>query len=137
MKLLIYRCIPEANLFYYPGAAMAVEDGIALSRSLSHMTSRDQLQKALSIFQEVRKKRAGHMQEASLLNGKLWHFPDGSLQQARDEAMAPEVQGIPFSHSPNQWSDPATQMWCYGYDAEEAIDIAWMESLEARVDCVH
>ena len=116
---------------------MAVEDGIALSRSLSHMTSKDQLQKALSIFQEVRKKRAGHMQEASLLNGKLWHFPDGSLQQARDEAMAPEVQGIPFSHSPNQWSDPATQMWCYGYDAEEAIDIAWMESLEGRVDCVH
>jgi salicylate hydroxylase len=61
------------------------------------------------------------MQEASLLNSKLWHFPDGPIQQARDEAMRPEVEGHPFSHSPNQWSDPATQMWCYGYGFVEEL----------------
>lgn len=55
------------------------------------------------------------MQEASLLNSILWHFPDGPIQCERDKAMNPEVEGRPFSHSPNQWSDPATQMWCYGY----------------------
>lgn len=63
------------------------------------------------------------MQEASLLNGKLRHFPDGPLQEACDAAMKPETLGLPFSHSPNQWSDLTTQMWCYGYDAERDIDI--------------
>jgi salicylate hydroxylase len=104
---------------------MAVEDGLALCRSLSKITSKEQLAKSLSIFEKVRMQRAGQMQEASLLNSHLWHFPDGPLQEARDAAMVPEVEGLPFSHSPNQWSDPATQMWCYGYDTEKAIDEAW------------
>lgn len=112
-------------LTYRTGAAMAVEDGVALARSLSHMKTANQLQEALGIFQKVRIERAAQMQEASLLNGQIWHFADGSMQEARDAAMAPEVEGIPFSHSPNQWSDPATQMWCYGYDAVEEIDAAW------------
>jgi hypothetical protein len=33
------------------------------------------------------------MQEASSLNGKLWHFPDGPLHKARDAAMKPETRG--------------------------------------------
>jgi salicylate hydroxylase len=101
---------------------MAVEDGAALARALGKISSTTEIQHALSIFEEVRAERTRMMQDASLLNGQLWHFPDGPLQQARDEAMKPETLGIPFSHSPNQWSDPATQMWAYGYDAERAID---------------
>lgn len=107
------------------GAAMAVEDGAALARALGHISSKTDITRALSVFEEVRAQRTRMMQDASLLNGQLWHFPDGPLQQARDEAMRPETQGIPFSHSPNQWSDPATQMWAYGYDAERAIDEAF------------
>ncbi|KAL2844124.1 FAD/NAD(P)-binding domain-containing protein [Aspergillus pseudoustus] len=125
-KLVILGDAAHAMLPYMSqGAAMAVEDGIALARSLSHMRTVEELQMALEIFQTVRIERAGQMQEASLLNGQLWHFADGPLQEARDAAMAPEVEGRPFSHSPNQWSDPATQMWCYGYDSERAIDVAW------------
>ena len=107
------------------GAAMAVEDGVALAQALTHLTSRADLPNVLSIFETVRIKRTSQMQEASLLNGQLWHFPDGPLQQARDAAMLPETQGVSFSHSPNQWSDPATQMWCYGYDSEREIDEAF------------
>ncbi|KAL3446128.1 hypothetical protein BJX65DRAFT_319028 [Aspergillus insuetus] len=109
------------------GAAMAVEDGAALARALGKIssTTNTDIQHALSIFEQVRAERTRMMQDASLLNGQLWHFPDGPLQQARDEAMRPETLGIPFSHSPNQWSDPATQMWAYGYDAERAIDEAF------------
>ncbi|KAJ5812304.1 hypothetical protein N7474_008605 [Penicillium riverlandense] len=114
------------------GAAMAVEDGVALARSLSKVSSIAEIPKALAVFEQVRIERSGMMQEASLLNGKLWHFPDGPLQQARDEAMRPETLGIPFSHSPNQWSDPATQMWCYGYDTETEIDKAWACSLAVK-----
>lgn len=102
------------SLLTKTGAAMDVEDSVALAQSLNRITAKSQIPLALSIFQKVRVERANKMQEASLLNGKLWHFPDGPLQQARDLAMMPEVKGQPFSHSPNQWSDPTTQMWCYG-----------------------
>ncbi|KAJ5889153.1 hypothetical protein N7504_009963 [Penicillium tannophilum] len=125
-KLVILGDAAHAMLPYMSqGAAMAVEDGLALSRSLSKIQNKEQLAKCLSVFEKVRMQRAGQMQEASLLNSHLWHFSDGPLQEARDAAMLPEVRGLPFSHSPNQWSDPATQMWCYGYDTEGAIDEAW------------
>ncbi|KAJ5095289.1 hypothetical protein N7532_007580 [Penicillium argentinense] len=114
------------------GAAMAVEDAIALSTSLSKLTSTHDLPTALSIFEKARIDRTSKMQEASLLNGKLWHFADGPLQRARDAAMKPEVDGVGFSHSPNQWSDPVTQIWTYGYDAEGAVERAWREY---RVKC--
>ncbi|KAJ5324216.1 hypothetical protein N7476_002816 [Penicillium atrosanguineum] len=116
------------------GAAMAVEDGVALARSLSRINNAQDIPHALSIFEKVRMDRAGKMQEASLLNGKLWHFADGPLQRARDKAMEPETRGEPFSHSPNQWSDPATQMWAYHYDAEVEIDRAWEK--DARRCCL-
>ncbi|KAJ6000802.1 hypothetical protein N7481_001211 [Penicillium waksmanii] len=110
------------------GAAMAVEDGVALACSLTKIDSKADIPQALNIFEQVRIDRTSKMQEASLLNGKLWHFPDGPLQRARDAAMQPEIRGEPFSHSPNQWSDPATKMWTYQYDAEAEIERAWGRS---------
>ncbi|KAJ5087165.1 hypothetical protein N7456_010781 [Penicillium angulare] len=107
------------------GPAIAVEDAVALAHSLGRITAKSQISLALSVFEKVRVERANQMQEASLLNGKIWHFPDGPLQKARDLAMMPEVKGQPFSHSPNQWSDPSTQMWCYGYNTEREIDLEW------------
>src|SRR6266481_4810319 len=104
---------------------MAVEDGAALAEILNKINSKDQMHDALRIFEDVRILRTGQMQEASLINGKLWHFADGPLQRARDEAMRPEVEGKQFVSSPNQWSDPTTQRWCYGYDAELEIKQAW------------
>jgi salicylate hydroxylase len=106
---------------------MAVEDGAALAESLEHVFSQTDLAEALNIFETVRVKRSGQMQEASLVNGKIWHFPDGAEQEARDAAMKPEVEGRHFIESPNQWSDPVTQTWAYGYDAVEEIDRAWQE----------
>ncbi|KAJ5118241.1 hypothetical protein N7526_009878 [Penicillium atrosanguineum] len=115
-KLVVLGDAAHAMLPYMSqGAAIAVEDGVALAQSLDRITSKAQIPRALSIFEGVRVKRANQMQEASLLQGKLWHFADGPVQKARDAAMSPEVEGRPFSHSPNQWSDPATQMWCYAY----------------------
>ena len=35
------------------------------------------------------------------------------------------VKGRYFMSSPNQWGDPTTQRWCYGYDAELAIRKEW------------
>jgi salicylate hydroxylase len=103
---------------------MAVEDGAALAEALHHARSANDLPRVLGVFEEVRAKRSGQMQQASLINGKIWHFADGPEQEARDLAMRPEVLGLPFEESPNQWSDPETQKWAYGYDAVEAIALA-------------
>ena len=110
---------------------MAVEDAAALAEALSHIGSKDELQMALNSFQALRVKRANQMQEASLINGKLWHFADGPEQEARDMAMRPEVEGRHFDESPNQWSDPVTQTWSYDYDAEDAMAKAMKTSLAA------
>jgi salicylate hydroxylase len=56
------------------------------------------------------------------VNGLIWHYPDGPEQELRDAGMNAEVEGRPFVWSPNQWSDPATQWWAYGYDAEDAME---------------
>lgn len=108
---------------------MAVEDAAGLAEAISMIGSKSQLQIALNVFETIRVKRANQMQEASLINGKLWHFADGPEQEARDIAMRPEVEGLHFDESPNQWSDPVTQDWCYGYDAEEAMAKAMSSAL--------
>ena len=112
------------------GAAMAVEDGAAIGEVLNFIQSRDQLRLALEVFEQVRMKRSYQMQEASLLNGKLWHFADGPEQRARDDATRAEVEGRHFVSSANQWSDPVTQWWAYGYDAELEVAKAWNEKTE-------
>lgn len=107
------------------GAAMAVEDGAALAVVLSLIQSPKQIPEALRVFEAERIKRSGQMQGASMLNGKLWHFADGPEQRARDAGMRPETEGASFSWSSNQWSDPVTQWWAYGYDAEAEMEKAW------------
>jgi salicylate hydroxylase len=107
------------------GAAMAVEDGAALAEILGKISLREQMPAALKVFQKERIKRTSQMQQASLINGKLWHFADGPEQEARDAAMRPECEGLSFLESPNQWSDPLTANWCYGYDAEREASAAW------------
>lgn len=126
--MLLFHHICTKSAHTCTGAAMAVEDGAAFAESLDHAKSLEDVDKALEIFEAVRMKRTSQMQEASHLNGKIWHFPDGVEQEARDAAMRPEVEGRHFIQSPNQWSDPVTQSWAYGYDAVAAIREAWEAS---------
>jgi salicylate hydroxylase len=90
---------------------MAVEDGAALAEILSKIDNKDQIPTAMKVFEKERIQRTSQMHQASLINGKLWHFTDGPEQEARDAAMRPEVEGRPFLESPNQWSDPLTAVW--------------------------
>jgi salicylate hydroxylase len=125
-RLLIAGDAAHAMVPYMSqGAAMAVEDGAALAEALSLADSKKDLDTVLRLFQQVRHERSYGMQSASLINGKLWHFPDGPEQEARDRGMSAELRGEHFVQSTNQWSDPVTQHWAYGYDAEKAILDAW------------
>lgn len=129
-KLVILGDAAHAMVPYMSqGAAMAVEDGAALAVALDKITSPRELQFALQVFEKERANRSSMMQEASMVNSMIWHFKDGPLQKARDAAMRPEVEGKHFLNSPNQWSDPVTQDWAYGYDAEKAMEKAWDEAV--------
>lgn len=132
-KLVILGDAAHAMVPYMSqGAAMAVEDSAALAVALAKIETLSELPSALRIFQNERIERTGQMQEASMVNGLIWHFPDGPEQEARDAAMRAEVEGRPFIMSANQWSDPTTQCWAYGYDAEEAIERAWRAAMQVE-----
>jgi salicylate hydroxylase len=127
-RLLILGDAAHAMVPYMSqGAAMAVEDAAALAEALDHAADSSDIPAVLRVWESVRITRSSQMQEASLINGKLWHYRDGREQKARDEAMRPEIEGRPCVSSPNQWSDPVCQRWCYGYDAERAIKDAFAQ----------
>jgi hypothetical protein len=63
----IFSALFNSILISMLGAAMAVEDGVALAQALSKISSRSEIPEALSTFEAVRIKRTGQMQEASLL----------------------------------------------------------------------
>lgn len=107
------------------GAAQAVEDAAVLGKCLTHVKDPSELPTALKVYERLRKKRASQVQEASRVNGVIWHYEDGSEQQARDRASEAECQGRQFISSSNQWSDPTTQLWLYAYDAELEVSKHW------------
>jgi salicylate hydroxylase len=115
------------------GAAIAIEDGAALATVLSLIEDSSSLPFALRVWEKERLQRASQMQEASKLNSIILHFPDGPEQEARDKSMEAEVEGRHFLVSANQWSDPVTQWWAYGYDAEEAMENAWKSANAERL----
>jgi salicylate hydroxylase len=107
------------------GAAVAVEDAATLAECLKRLPRKEMLRYAIDVYEGVRIPRARRAQEASIRHGYTLHFPDGPLQQARDAAMRPEVDGRHFIASPNQWSDPTTQIWAYSYDPILEVQKKW------------
>lgn len=117
-RLLILGDAAHGMLPYMSqGAAMAVEDGAALAEALAFVATPAELPRALEVWQKLRVQRSSQMQQASAINGLLWHFRDGPEQEARDASMRAEVEGEETVESANQWSDPMTADWAYGYDA--------------------
>jgi salicylate hydroxylase len=136
-RLLILGDAAHGMLPYMSqGAAMAVEDGAALAEALSFVSAPAQLPSALEAWQHVRVKRSAQMQQASAINGVLWHFEDGAEQRARDESMKGELGGGEVVESANQWTDPRTAEWAYGYDAcaevREEMRRRGVDGLEGR-----
>ncbi|KAH7048322.1 hypothetical protein B0J12DRAFT_111221 [Macrophomina phaseolina] len=125
-KVVILGDAAHAMLpFMAQGAAQAVEDAASLATLVSSISSYSQLPAALRVFEQLRISRAGQVQQASFVNGRIFHFPDGPEQQARDAAMRAEAEGKHYLHSPNGLCDPTTQIWLYGHDAEAEAMEAW------------
>lgn len=100
-----------------------MEDGAFLAKCLKEVVeSRLDLQQAISLYQAGRMPKAHIKQQVSYLNGAMWMLPDGPAQRARDAAMEAELRGEPVVRSSNLYSDPATVLEVYGYDAEAHAD---------------
>ena len=72
--------------FMAQGAAQSIEDGATLAALLKSMP--DDIEGALTRYEELRKPRATRLQQASAANRTRFHLHDGPEQQARDELMA-------------------------------------------------
>lgn len=121
------------------GAAMAIEDAAVLGNLFSRITTKSQIPAFLRAYETLRIDRATKIQLASLALQKVFHFPDGPEQQARDAAMREamsvtlrEAQGEQVSreeqgNGTNTWLDKAKTKAVFSYDAHEAAEIWWSE----------
>lgn len=101
------------------GAATSMEDGAFLGICLRQVIQGSlTIPEAIGVYEKGRMPKAHMKQQVSFLNGAIWQVPDGPAQEARDAAMAPELRGEPMLRSPSLYSDPATVLEVYGYDAE-------------------
>ncbi|KAJ5677469.1 Salicylate hydroxylase [Penicillium maclennaniae] len=109
------------------GAATSMEDGAFLAKCVESVVhGKLSLREAIGIYEAERMPKAYEKQQVSFINGAIWQLPDGPLQEGRDAAMAPELQGKYFVRSSNLYGDPQTVLDVYGYDAQghaqDAID---------------
>ncbi|KAJ5196698.1 hypothetical protein N7449_007177 [Penicillium cf. viridicatum] len=107
------------------GANSAVEDGAVLGLILGHLRSKDQLPKALKMYEDLRKARGDAIVKETFKQRDSFHMADGPEQEARDKIFLSQlgeskVQG-PF---PSKWTCPQVQPWLYGYDAFKVVENA-------------
>lgn len=108
------------------GAATSMEDGAFLARCIAEVVQgKISVRQAIQIYETERMPKVFAKQQVSFLNGAIWMLPDGPTQEARDAAMAPELEGKYLVRSSNLYGDPQTVLDVYGYDvqghAEDAV----------------
>ncbi|KAJ6603701.1 hypothetical protein B0H10DRAFT_2229753 [Mycena sp. CBHHK59/15] len=109
-------------------SSLAVEDGFALGRVFSHLTSRDQIPFLLNGYNEVRYRRtaATEASEISALIGIT--FPPGPARDARNQqframSLVDEETEVADELIAATWHTYLVQ---FNYDANEAVDEWWL-----------
>ncbi|ORY73632.1 hypothetical protein BCR35DRAFT_344344 [Leucosporidium creatinivorum] len=96
------------------GAAQAVEDAAVLGVVLSKITSKDQINRALKVYQALRKPRADWAVATAAANGKGLHLGKSQEKDARDAAFR-SAHGKGGSN-PDKAIDKEVQSELYGLD---------------------
>ncbi|KAJ5475478.1 hypothetical protein N7539_007765 [Penicillium diatomitis] len=108
------------------GAAQAIEDGAVIAAALSRLpdTTPDSINKALRVYEKVRKSRAETLVEMAAASGRALHLGDGAAKEERDRQFAALRQGK--GPVPDKWADADVQREIYGFDCikvtEERFD---------------
>ncbi|KAJ3892829.1 hypothetical protein GG344DRAFT_75596 [Lentinula edodes] len=98
------------------GAAQAIEDAGVLSVVLSKLPDRspDSINKALKVYEHVRKKRAETLVELAVASGRTLHLGEGAAREDRDKQFAAlKDKGGP---SPDKAVDAEVQKMILGTD---------------------
>ena len=115
------------------GAATSMEDGAFLALAIGEVVKGNlTIPEAIEIYETSRMPKAYAKQQVSFVNGAIWQLADGASQEARDQAMAHELEGKPLLRSSNLYGDPATALEVYGYDVEDHARTAIAAFLEGR-----
>ncbi|KAJ5162130.1 Monooxygenase FAD-binding [Penicillium capsulatum] len=108
------------------GAAQAIEDGAVLGVVLSRLPdiTPESINKALRVYEKVRKGRAEALVDMAAASGRALHLGDGAAKEERDRQFAALRQGK--GPVPDKWADADVQREIYGFDctkiAEESFD---------------
>jgi salicylate hydroxylase len=117
-------------------ARAQIEDAAVLGTLFSYITSPDQIPFFLAAYQDIRFVRATSAHEASRLNQRIFHYPDGPEQAARDASMREAMFELrkggadTTSHAgnANQWADREKNIEVFSYDAEEVAEHWWKDN---------
>jgi len=117
------------------GAAQAIEDGATIAVVLGKLQdfSPSSINKALRIYELVRKDRAETLVELAAASGRTLHLGEGKAKEERDRLLAAGGK----STVPDKWADADVQKTIYGFDcmkvAEEMFDSQFETMLPAPV----
>ncbi|KAF2191549.1 FAD/NAD(P)-binding domain-containing protein [Zopfia rhizophila CBS 207.26] len=117
------------------GAAQAIEDAAVLGVTLAPGRIADRkpetINKALKIYEKIRKERAEALVELAAENGRNMHLGEGKAKEERDKVFAALKTGK--GPVPDKWADADVQKRIYGFDCvKEAEKACQEEGLPAR-----
>ncbi|KAI9369227.1 hypothetical protein BJX61DRAFT_520493 [Aspergillus egyptiacus] len=110
------------------GAAQAIEDGAVIAVVLAKLPATDpeSINKALKVYEAVRKDRAYALVELAAASGRALHLGDGAAKAERDKQFAALKAKGGKGPVPDKWADADVQKGIYGFDcikeAEQAFD---------------
>ena len=112
------------------GAAQAIEDAAVIGVVLSRVpdTSPESINKALRVYEQVRKERAETLVNLAAASGKALHLGEGAAKEERDKAFAASKSGS--GPVPDKWADADVQRMIYGHDCMKAAEDMFQETFE-------
>ncbi|TLD32124.1 salicylate hydroxylase-like protein [Venturia nashicola] len=108
------------------GAAQAIEDAAVIGVCLRKLpdTTPESINKALLVFQEIRKSRAELLVDLAAQSGRNLHLGEGKAKEERDAAFKAAGAG---GKVPDKWADKDVQKMIYGFDAWEETERSFDE----------
>jgi 2-polyprenyl-6-methoxyphenol hydroxylase-like FAD-dependent oxidoreductase len=125
------------------GAAQGIEDAAVLACVLAMITSASEVEKALKVFQVLRKERAERIQASAAETRRALHLPDGEEQRKRDQRMRAAGKGtreqdgkkcgevnvvvreVGQERNPDLWADEQWQEYMWGVDVMSEVFQRW------------
>lgn len=109
------------------GAAQAIEDGAVLAVVLSRLpnTKPEAINKALRVYEMVRKDRAYALVDLASASGRALHLGEGAAKEERDKQFAALKQGK--GPVPDKWADANVQKEIYGFDCTKVAEESFEE----------